>query len=485
MGIVGAWASSVLASAGRIGRIASHCFLLAMVTAVATPLILHAAAWEATAGKFGWWTMTQTGVRTDAGGVYGYFSGLLACGWIHGSFGAAIVALATWHGARQTPSAVVEQSRLDFGPITRWWKVRLPIAAPWLVGSLLGTATLAATEMTVVDLYGFETIADEFYRYYAVDPSLLQILWTCAFPLALAGVMLMWLFVSRRRLLELESNVHPVQVETDTPPPAILFGCFLVVSLIAALVALVPITGLFIKAGHQVTIEQGSVRAVWSAAACWEHIAAAPKLFFAEYQWTALIGVVTAALSTLIAWPLAMLGRSYRKLERGIDFSTVLVFTIPGPVVGMAVVHLFQMPVPGFRFLYGQTIGPTVIALLVRALPVAYWVLRSGYRGIHQRVLDQSRLDLSWFRRVWFIDRPLLGRHLVLAFLASGLVASGDVPATLPVIPAGVTTVGTRLFELLHSGARYQEASLAIWYVAGVVVVAIIWVRQFRGSRVE
>ena len=72
---------------------------------------------------------------------------------------------------------------------------------------------------------------------------------------------------------------------------------------------------------------------------------------------------------------------------------------------------------------------------------------------------------------------------LVAASLAAGLMASGDVPATLPVIPPGVTTVGTRLFGLLHSGARYQEAALAIWYIAAVVAICLFWLRQGVASR--
>ncbi len=129
IGIVGAWAASVLQSSGRSGRVLARLFLLSMIAAVAMPLVLHAAAWEATAGKFGWWTMTQTGARTDDSGVYGVFSGLLACGWIHGAFGAAIVGLATWHGTRQTPRSVIEQAQLDIGPVAQWWTVRLPIAS--------------------------------------------------------------------------------------------------------------------------------------------------------------------------------------------------------------------------------------------------------------------------------------------------------------------------------------------------------------------
>ena len=87
---------------------------------------------------------------------------------------------------------------------------------------------------------------------------------------------------------------------------------------------------------------------------------------------------------------------------------------------------------------------------------------------------------------MWNIDRPILqgslwgaGITLLLSWL------QGDVPATLPVVPPGVTTVGTRLFGLLHSGARYQEAALAIWYLAVVLVISLFLARRFLAIRVK
>jgi iron(III) transport system permease protein len=86
---------------------------------------------------------------------------------------------------------------------------------------------------------------------------------------------------------------------------------------------------------------------------------------------------------------------------------------------------------------------------------------------------------------MWAIDLPILKRSLMTAFLATGVVASGDVPATLPVIPPGVSTVGTRLFGLLHSGARYQEAALAIWYVLAITAISLFLLRQQSPGRVR
>ncbi len=483
IGVVGAWAASSLEDSGRWGRLICRCFLTLLVVAIAMPMILHAAAWEATAGKFGWMIMTQTGARAVGTGSYGFFGGLLACGWVHGLVGAAWVAVATCHGVRSTPSALIQQSRLEMGPIESWWRIRLPLASPWLLASLLATAALAATEMTVVDLYGYRTLADEFYLFYAVDPSIGSVLMTCFLPLAIAGVALTWLFVTRHSLVTTQRDPHRAQTDGDRLSRTWQLLLMVVVMIVSAVIVLVPIAGLIVKLGHQVIVENDVVRASWSPAACWERLIVAPRDFSAEYQWTAIIAVLTGIVAVIIAWPLAAIGRTHRRTERSMDLVTIVMVAIPGPVVGLAVVSIFQTNVPGFRTLYQQTLLPTILALLVRAGPVAYWVLRSGYRGIDTSVLEAAGLECSWLRRMWSIDRPLLKANLVAASLASALMASGDVPATLPVIPPGVTTVGTRLFGLLHSGARYQEAALAIWYLGAVVAICLIWLRQGVASR--
>jgi iron(III) transport system permease protein len=481
IGVVGAWAASSTESGGRMGRVISRIFLAAMLVAIAMPMILHAAAWEATAGKFGWMIMTQTGSRADGTAPYGFFAGLLACGWIHGLVGGALVALATWYGVRRVGSDLIEQSRLELGPIATWWRVRLPIALPWLVTSLLATAVLSATEMTVVDLYGFRTIADEFYLIYAVDPSIGAVLMTCCLPLALVGMLLTWLLISRRRLLTTREETQRAIEPGDPLSPAWQVTAQVTAIALACLLVVVPVSSLVVKLGHQVSVENDLVQASWSARASVERLLAAPRIFADEYFWTAAIAIMTGLAAIIVAWPVAAIGRTNRRVRLGADLSSVLLVAVPGPIVGLSVVSIFQLDIPGFRTLYQQTLIPTLMALLVRAGPIAYWILRSGYRGIDARVLDAARIDCSPWKRWWSIDRPLLKTSVVAALLAAAVVGSGDVPATLPVIPPGVTTVGTRLFGLLHSGARYQEASLAIWYVLGVVIIGMIWIRQAAG----
>ncbi|MDG2224293.1 MAG: amino acid ABC transporter permease [Rubripirellula sp.] len=485
LGIIGAWAGSVLQSGGKLCRSIALMLVGGLLFAVGLPLVLHAGAWESTAGKFGWLMLTQTGARAEGTSQYGIFAGLVAAGWIHGLYGAAIVTLTTWHGVRRTPSAMIQQSRLDLPPMAAWWRVRLPMAAPWFLLGLLITALLAASEMTVVDLYGFRTIADEFYLFYATDPSLLAVFVACAMPLAISAWLVGWMLASRRQTIATQSDQGYTADEAETYPPFANALAGMVGLGLVSLIVGVPMIGLLIKLGHEVVVVDGTVEASWSWGESASRLFSAPRDFASEYQWTAIIAMLAGSCSLLIASPLAVLGRTKARWEPWLDGVSVIAFVIPGPIVGMVVVWIFQRSVPGFGYLYQQTLVPTLIAVLVRAVPVSYWILRSSFRGISDSILDTSRLDASPLRRFFAIHRPLLARGWFAAALAGALVASGDLPATLPVIPPGVTTVGTRLFGLLHSGARYQEAALSIWYVLVVVVISSLFVRLTLASKLR
>lgn len=485
LGVAGGWAASHLKAAGRFWSWIAAGFLAAMVVAVAMPMILQAAAWEATAGKFGWMIMTQTGARAEGLSDYGFFRGLIACAWIHGLLGAALVALATWYGLDRVPTHVRQKARLDLGSVSTWWRVQLPLASPWIISSLVATALLAMTEMTVVDLYGFRTVADEFYLFYAVDPSLLSIFLVCALPLMVMAGLMTWLLVQRRRFIV--TNAEPEVPTYNEQEARTRVHCLAatVAILISLLIVLVPLSGLLVKVGHDVEVAQGKLVGTWSLTRTVQRLWEAPVIFASEYRWTCIIAVVVALFAVLIAWPLSAVGRQRRRLEVGLDLLTISFVLLPGPVVGLMVVTFFQLSVPGFFTLYQQTLVPTIIALLFRAVPAAYWVLRAGYRGLDSQLLDTAQLDHSWIKRVWTIDRRLLQGSLWGAGIAAAVVASGDVPATLPVVPPGVTTVGTRLFGLLHSGARYQEAALAIWYLAAVLAISLFLARRFLALRVK
>jgi len=490
IGIPSAIAATILAGVGvtrqdretgkwsLVCHSAASLWIAAGLFSIATPLILHAAAWESTAGKFGWLVKTMTG------------GNLLWVGWIHGVHGAAIVGLLTFWAIRNIPDPVLQHASMDLTPWRIWRHVRLPLTRPWIVVGLILVWLVAATEMSVADLHSVRTVADQFYLFYALDPTITSVMMVVVVPLVLAVVpCTAWYLMGRSGLfIDMAHRRTTSRPGQDAPADTadatgaanaavrpIIALIWLGLSLLVCQAAM--FAGLVLQAGHAVRVEEGRAIASWSVAACVRSLAEAPSLFAQEYGWTAQLACLTTITVIPLACVVARRSRIHPKSTRAIDAAMVAVFFVPGPLVAMAVVRLFALDVPGFEILATQTLVPTMMAAGVRSFVIAYVILRFAYSQISESVWQSARLDASWWRRVAGIELPAIWPALLIASIASAILASGDVPATLPVLPPGVTTVGTRLFGLLHSGARYQEASLAFWYFTALLVFgAIAWV---------
>ena len=492
IGVPAAWAMRRASESGPLLRrlIAPVCFFACLV-AVTTPIILHATAWEATAGKFGFSMLTQTGTRISSGDRFNWFAGGLATAWIHGIHGAGIMMLITLSAIRRIPHAIAQSMRLRFSPSARFWKAELPLVAPWLASGMVAVALFAATEMTVADLYGYRTVADQFYRFHVVDSSRMSVLAICFWPLALSTGLIVLLGVSRRRFGRWpahRSPAHRSAVGADRSSdlieaPSILLRCVSACILIsvAGLIAMVPMGGIVNKLGQSVQLVGNELEVHWSGRLTIERLLEAPQFFAMEYQWTLLVAITTGIVATTIAWPVVSITFRNRRWQSIADITSVLLVCLPGPLVAMVIFRFFQQDIPGFRFLIQQSIVPIVIASLARAIPIAYWVIRAGYATVSPEVLQAADMKMNRLQRIWAVERSMVWRDLVLALAAAAIFASGDLPATAPVTPAGMSTVPLRLFGLLHSGARYQEATLAFWYQLVLVVTAALVLQLVNG----
>ena len=83
--------------------------------------------------------------------------------------------------------------------------------------------------------------------------------------------------------------------------------------------------------------------------------------------------------------------------------------------------------------------------------------------GLSQTLLDAAMVDgagrLTRFRAD---RRRLRASALAVAWLVSLAIACGELPASILVVPAGVTTVPIRVFGLLHSGVTNQAAAICL-----------------------
>ncbi|QEG42334.1 ABC transporter permease [Roseimaritima ulvae] len=477
-------------TAGRWIRTAGIGLLLVLIC---LPMYVHAAAWEATAGKYGWLPLMQTSANRF------WFSGLLAAAWIHGVSGAAWVALATLWGLTRVPAALLQQAALETGPWSRLGRIAVPYAAPATLAGALWVALLAATEMTVADLYGVRTLADEVYLKYAFEPQTLPIVLACLLPL-LVATPLVWLMQrmlgpARRSAASPHASGSDVwaalDLDASSASPLRWLASLPATGLLLLMIT-VPLVSLFVKAGLLVEAagQYGSgPRYRWSWQRVADTLSDSLATFAPEFVWTAVLAVTVAAVAMLLGTLSAAWAQGSERRARWGFFTAMALVLLPGPVVGMGVLYLFHDRGPLLAALYERSIVPTVVALLPRAVPAAYLVMRAGYRMLPPEPGEAARCDGA---RPWQcllrIDLPRLKTSLLVAGFAAGIVATADVPATLVVLPPGMTTVGTRLFGLLHSGVRYQAAGLTISFcllVGLLVILTHAWCGRRRAVGVR
>lgn len=442
---------------------------LVPLCSVSLPLFIHAAAWEATLGKFGWLPLSGVTARGS------FFAGAVASSWIHGITGAAWVALIVGAALRRGPVPGELAAQLDAGPFRTALHVTLPSCSPLLQVSGLWVALIAATEISVVDLYGYRTLADEVYFQYALSPQPLPILAAVLLPAVLCVGLLVLVGLRRQRIVRptVEASLRDafpastVASKTRRLAVACLAG-------LASSMLLLPLASLVIKAGWMVEPIDGQLHSSWSAAQTISTVTQAVGMFQLEYYWTAMLAATTIVMTLPVAVLLAWIGR---KRPAPIACLCLLLVFVPGPVISVAIMQLFSQPeVPSLAWLYDRTLIPAGLAIMHRAVPIGCLILLASYYQSNRRIDEAARVDgSSRWQRLRLIEFPRLLRPLAICGFVSAVLALGEISATELVLPPGVSTVARRVFGLLHSGVRYQESGLCLVSSAVVLVTVVVF----------
>jgi iron(III) transport system permease protein len=458
----------------------------AFLTAAFIPLFVQAAAWDAAWGSFGWVTLTQAGDRQSS-----VWTGVIAASWVHGLAAAPWTTLFVGEAIRALRSDLLDATQLEARPLAAFCRILFPLVLPalWLGGLL--TASIAATEFVVTDLLRAETLAELTYLRYAVSPeeAPAALAWLVPAAISLGSAAVIGWQIDRTRqawsLLNVDSSVSPVPGTAFRqgllPMTGIgTFSASLIGLAIWSLVALVPLLNLIAKAGWQANLEGEIIRHSWSPVRLAETLVSAAERFLPELIWTALLTL----LVLLLALPAAVgMARGYWLLPRlrlALIALALMLFVIPGPTLAMWLIAGFNRP--GWTLLhtlYDRTLIPTAVSLMARAVPLAFAVLAVSPLGLPGRWFEQSRLEgastLMSVRWLWW---PLRAGWLVGVCWLIGWIVVAEVSACLLLLPPGVTTVGPRVFGLLHAGVRYEESGLCLIVVLvialGLAVLAVL-----------
>jgi iron(III) transport system permease protein len=438
------------------------------------PLYLDAAAWDAGFGDAGWFT-----VITAKPYAVGLLSGWRGAMWVHALAAIPWVALIVGMALRFVEPELEEAALLDASAWQVLRRVTLRRVLPAIGVAVVWVAVGVATEMTVTDIFqtpgnGLRTYAEEIYTQFALSTE-------AGPPVAAVGIGVTACLAACGLMLCLAAA-------TWTPPTARAPVVFrlgrwrgmvsLALLLSAAAIFGVPLISLITKAGVTVQHTAEGYTRHWSLAGCLKIVAESPERFRWEILWSALMASVAASMVLAAALPIGWLAR--RRDELGLVGKIAAIslaaaaLAVPGPLVGIGLISLFNHPDAGFlNFLYDHTIVVAAIAQAVRAFPLGMLIVWHALNTMPGDLLEAAELDGAgtWTRTVRIV-LPLRWPALALAWLATFVVAIGELSATILVVPAGVATLGVRISQLLHFNNQDKLAGLCLILMAAAAMLA-------------
>jgi iron(III) transport system permease protein len=207
-----------------------------------------------------------------------------------------------------------------------------------------------------------------------------------------------------------------------------------------------------------------------------------------EIAFSLIVAVLAALVNLPIAYVAARGVLSDGPLSHGWWLAITIPMALPGPLVGIGLITLWNGPGWANLAIYGSRWMP-VLAALARYVPLGALVLVAAMRRINPRHLEAAELLHTSRLRSWlFVRLPLLAPGLL---ASAGLVfclALSELSATLLVSPPGQSTLMIRIYNYLHYGASETVAGLTLVLTALVMifgliatVVLILWNRLTAG----
>jgi len=445
------------------------------------PLYLQAAAWQAGFGLQGWFTLALGNVA--------WLDGWRGAVWIHGMAGVPWVALLVGAGLRQVEPELEDNALLDAWAGQVVYRVTARRMAGSIAASLLWIVILTSSEMVVTDLFRIRTFAEVLYWDMAVGgepggaalraaPSVLFVGW-----LALAGVLLFARLAPPTKSGGMESRSRMKLGRWRWP----WWG---LVTVIVVLLVGVPLGSLIYKAG--LSVEQtldGRLR-VWSAEKCWRLLAASPSRAWRPLGWSMVISVVASTAALAAAVPAAWLARGKGPWQAVVLTLVGATLALPGPAIGIATVWLFNRRDPApvawigkhlwganfqlFAYLYDRTVVAPCAALGLRVLPFVALILWYAFQTLPTEPLDSAATEgAGRFGRMWRIALPQRKEALLAAWLVAVALCWGDLSTTLLVLPPGVTTMASHIFNLLHYGVEDVVAADCLATLCWITLLAV------------
>jgi iron(III) transport system permease protein len=384
--------------------------------------------------------------------AFDWLFGFGGCVLVLSSVFLPITLLLTFASSSNVDRRLEEAARLVSGWPGVLRRVTLPLSAPGIVFSLVLVFLLAMGELSVPSFLRYPVLPVLSFTQFTASYNF-GAATAAAVPLAViafVGVLVESVFL-RDRDYRFQSTGHTLFISLSRKR----LGLAIVMAALCFALVILPLSALFADA--------------FSAAAMREAMQRAGASVVRSVMYSAVAATILMVLGFLLGDVMLLRPRTRRTLS----LLTLALFAIPGTVLSIGLVRLWNMPFTWFIY---ATPALLILGYTAQYCAVTTRLSLAGLMLIPISLDEAGRLSgATWVRRLFRISIPLSARTLVCAWLAAYILCLRDVPIALMTAPPGADPLSARILTLMANGAPAMIASLClIMAIASLIPLAIL-----------
>ncbi|HEU5237926.1 MAG TPA: iron ABC transporter permease [Pyrinomonadaceae bacterium] len=361
------------------------------------------------------------------------------------------VMLATMTFVRTINPRMEEAARLSARPLRVLSGVTIPLIWPAVLLAATLVFLLSLGEFGVPIFLRYQVFAVESFTQFTVSYNFAAATASAA-PLALLTFIV--LGIEWFGLREKIQGLRPAEASGDTyivPLRSYRVALFSLVSVLCAIFVIVPLLSLLVQAGSWQTCVRAFQVVLDSLMR---------SIFFAALGATAL-----TVLGFFVGYVIHTRALS---IWRAVDGGTVLLFALPGTVIGMGLIALWNRPATNLIYATPLII---LFGYLAQYTALTGRVTVAGLSLLPASMEEAAaNAGASWTRRVGLIVLPLMKYPLASGWLIAYIFCLRDTGITMLVYPPGYDTLPVRIFTLMANGAPPLIAAACVLMIAATVV---------------
>jgi iron(III) transport system permease protein len=392
-------------------------------------------------------------------GASNWLFGLGGCVLVLSSVFLPITMLLTFASASNVDGRLEEAGRITSAWPVVLRRITLPLSAPGIAFSLVLVFLLAIGELSVPSFLRYPVLPVLSFTQFAAAYNFGA---ATAAAIPLAALAFVGVFIEstllQNRVFTFRSVGRGLVISLGHWRG--LFAA--IVGLLSVAFVIFPLSALFVDA--------------FSLAALHEAMERAGESLARSLTYSAIAATILMTVGFL-------LGHSTRGgRHRVVSFLTLALFAVPGTVLSIGLVRLWNSPITWFIY--------TTPALLILGYTAQYCAVTTrlslaGFFLIPRTLDEAARLSgASWARRLFRIFVPLSTRTLVCAWLAAYILCLRDVPIALMTAPPGGDPLPARILTLMANGTPRLIASLCLIMAMASLIPLAILSRMIRAQAI-